>query len=297
MRILVCSKRDLTSLIVLNDLLARLDAIPGCRLGLLLAERTRKIEITSPELNLVKLFERDLPFGFVFPLLERAQAQEGAELAPLGSLIRRYRMEAAVAHSMRDEATLDFIRRFRPDLILSVRFSFIFGRQLVSLPTHGVLNVHPGALPRYGGLYPHVHSVLGGEDQLGCTVHWIVDEGIDTGPVVAQGAVSIDAGRSAFAHNLDSHLLGNRLLVDVVRAVHRGEAPRGVAQDLSRRGYYTYPTQSELDRFRHLGFSLFSGDEYLGWLRRFGTLDLAVPQLSGLLEAAPYGMSVGAVSA
>src|SRR3546814_6750702 len=102
MRILVCSKRDLTSLIVLNDLLARLDAIPGCRLGLLLAERTRKVEVTSPELNLVKLFERDLPFGLVFPLLERTQADDSAELAMLGPLIRRHRLEAAVARSMKD---------------------------------------------------------------------------------------------------------------------------------------------------------------------------------------------------
>ena len=50
MRILVCSKRDLSSVVILNDLLERLTQLPAVALSLMLAERTRPVETIVPEL-------------------------------------------------------------------------------------------------------------------------------------------------------------------------------------------------------------------------------------------------------
>lgn len=272
MRILICSKRDLTSVVVLNDLLQRLGALPDCRFGLLLAERTRQTETVIPELAQIKFYERDLPFGVVFPLLDAADPDR-PDLLTLKALIRHHRMPTAVVRSMRDAATREMIEAFRPDLILSVRFSFIFRPDLIELPRCGVLNIHPGRLPGYAGLYPHFHSMMAGEPALGCTVHRIVDAGIDTGPVVAEGSVPIDPGRSAFDHNLDSHLLGNRLAVGIIAGLLEGRQHDGEPQDLSHRRYNTYPTPDDLAAFRARGFSLFDVDAYLTLLRRFGLPD------------------------
>ena len=54
MRILVCSKRDLSSVVILNDLLGRLTEVAGVSIALMLAERTRRVETVVPELVRMK---------------------------------------------------------------------------------------------------------------------------------------------------------------------------------------------------------------------------------------------------
>jgi methionyl-tRNA formyltransferase len=161
---------------------------------------------------------------------------------------------------------------FQPDLILSVRFSFIFPPSFIVLPRLGVINVHPGALPGYAGLYPHFHSMLAGEKTLGCTVHF-VDDGIDSGAVLATGEVPIERERSAFGHNLASHLVGNRLVAEIVGELARGKRLRGRLQDRSRLRQHTYPTPEEFTEFEMKGFSLIDMREYIELLGRFGLFE------------------------
>lgn len=268
MNILICSKRDLTSVVILNDLLPRLAALPGVRLSLWLAERTRPVETRVPELVRMKFLERDLPFGLVFPLIDDQPALDQPELLTPERLAAAHRLPWRVVTDIRTPEIRHALTALMPDLILSVRFSFAFDRVAMALPRHGILNVHPGALPRFAGLYPHLHSMLEGETQLGCTVHR-VDEGLDSGPVLATGSIPIDPARSAFRHNLDSHLLGNRLLADIVARIAAGELPEGVPQDRAKLRYHTYPTAEEFARFAAAGLAVIHEAEYLDLLRRF----------------------------
>jgi phosphoribosylglycinamide formyltransferase-1 len=52
------------------------------------------------------------------------------------------------------------------------------------------MNVHPALLPAFPGLHAQRQALLSGVKLAGCTVHF-VDEGTDTGPVVAQAAVPV----------------------------------------------------------------------------------------------------------
>jgi folate-dependent phosphoribosylglycinamide formyltransferase PurN len=297
MRILLCSKRDLTSVVILNDLLARLRRIPDCVVYLMLAERTRKVETVVPELIHMKVFERDLPFAVLFPLIEgrKIGSQESAaaideaisrydlpldgfrrrpiapaeRLLTLNRLVERHRVPFQIVHRIEDNNLRVTAGAFQPDLILSVRFSFIFPRPFIALPRLGVINVHPGAVPGYAGLYPHFHSMLAGGKTLGCTVHF-VDDGIDSGAVLATGEVPIDPARSAFSHNLASHLVGNRLVAEIVEALAAGRRLRGTLQDRSRLRQHTYPTPEEFAAFEMKGLSLIDMTEYLDLLGRFG---------------------------
>ena len=270
MNILIFSKQDLTSTVLLNDLLPRLAALPGCRLRVILAERTRPVELVVPELMMMKHHERDLPFGTVFPEIDAdpAPLPPGRLMTP-NQLAAHYGIEITVARAMDDPVLLATIAEFAPELMISVRFSFLFPPEIIAMPRHGIINVHPGKVPEYAGLYPHFFSMLAGEASLGCTVH-LVEPGIDNGPVLASGEVPIVRGRSAFALNLDSHLLGNRLLAELIQKLLQGEAIEAVPQEKSRLKFNTYPTPPEFERFHASGLSLIDPAEYKDLLGRFG---------------------------
>lgn len=267
MNILICSKRDLTSTVFLNDLLERLAPLPGCRLRLVLAERTRPIETQVPELARMKLYERDLPFQVLFPLLE-AGPRPAALLTP-ARLAARYGIALSVVRGIRDPVFQKVLDDFAPDLILSARFSFLFPPELIAAPARGVINVHPGRVPDYAGLYPHFFAMLAGERTHGCTVH-MVDRNIDGGAILAEGEVPITPALTAFALNLESHLLGNRLVTDVILSWLKGHGTQAVPQRQSKLKSNTYPTAAEFEKFRSAGLSLINADEYLDILRRFG---------------------------
>ena len=300
MRILVCSKRDLSSVVILNDLLGRLTEVPEVSIAVMLAERTRPVETVVPELVRMKALERDLPFGVFFPLIDgRSTSREAAELAlaeimprdevsealaesrpgpaarslhTLDGLTDHFRLSYRVVRDLKEPSLLAAVRLFAPDVILSVRFSFRFAPDFIAGARLAAINVHPGRLPDYAGLYPHFHSMLAGERSHGCTVH-LIDEGIDSGPVLASGEVAILPGRSAFANNLESHLLGNRLVVDIMKGLVAGEVPTGKPHHGQPVHQHTYPTPKEFHAFHMKGLSLIHLREYVDYLRRFGLFD------------------------
>ena len=306
MRILVCSKRDLSSVVILNDLLERLTQLSGVSIALMLAERTRPVETIVPELIRMKALERDLPFGVFFPLIEGRSTSSPAAMRALGEIIRPAELSDALAaprpaaavkslltldplmacyglsyrivRGLNDPDVLAAVARFAPDVILSVRFSFRFPPAFVAEARLAAINVHPGRLPDYAGLYPHFHSMLAGEPSLGCSVH-LIDEGIDSGPILTAGEVPILAGRSAFANNLDSHLLGNRLVVGILERSIGGNRPAGQAHNGRQLKQHTYPTPEEFRAFHTKGLSLIDLREYVVILQRFGFFD-EVPGLA-----------------
>ncbi len=56
-----------------------------------------------------------------------------------------------------------------------------------------ILNIHPSLLPSFPGLHAQKQALDHGVKIAGCTVHW-VDEGLDSGPIIAQAAVPVLPG-------------------------------------------------------------------------------------------------------
>jgi methionyl-tRNA formyltransferase len=210
-------------------------------------------------------------------------------LFTLDRLTEHYGLSCTIVRGLKDPAVVAAAKAFAPDLVLSVRFSFRFQPEFLAPAKLGAINVHPGRLPDYAGLYPHFYSMLAGEPSLGCSVHQI-DEGIDSGPMLAAGEVPIGAGQSAFAVNLDSHLLGNRLIVEIVERLLDGGRLAGRAHEPGALKQHTYPTPQEFRAFQMKGLSLIDLREYVGILRRFGFCD-ELPALANGDQLPHYGSS------
>jgi methionyl-tRNA formyltransferase len=164
------------------------------------------------------------------------------------------------------------------DLAISIRFSHLFPEALIEVPRHGILNVHPGSLPRYAGLYAPMRQMADGQAQIGCTVHWI-DAGIDTGPVVARGAIAVERERSLIWHVCHSYDRGVDAVLDIVGDLRAGRRPAGQAQDNRERHYHRLPSAVEFEAFRDQGFQLVGVADYEELLAQYGTPPLGAGDL------------------
>jgi phosphoribosylglycinamide formyltransferase 1 len=89
-----------------------------------------------------------------------------------------------------DAALVQRLRGFAPDLIVSAGFMRILGPSVVQAFPRQIINTHPALLPQFPGAHAVRDTLAAGVQQTGCTVH-IIDEGVDTGEVIAQEVVPI----------------------------------------------------------------------------------------------------------
>ena len=86
--------------------------------------------------------------------------------------------------SLRDPELVAEIAALHPDLGVLADYGQIVPRELLDLPPHAILNVHPSLLPRHRGASPIRATIAAGDTRTGVAI-MRMDEGLDTGPVVA----------------------------------------------------------------------------------------------------------------
>lgn len=90
----------------------------------------------------------------------------------------------------REPAAIESLRSLAPDLFVVAAYGLILPRAVLEIPLYGCINVHASLLPAWRGASPISAAILSGSDVTGVTV-MLMDEGMDTGPALAQGAVEI----------------------------------------------------------------------------------------------------------
>ena len=108
------------------------------------------------------------------------------------------------------------------DLIVVAAYGKIIPPEVLAIPTHGCVNVHPSLLPRHRGPSPVATAILEGDEYTGTSI-MLLDEGMDTGPILASRSASING--SATTGDLTEHLfqLGAELLSEVLPRWTGGE--------------------------------------------------------------------------
>lgn len=94
-----------------------------------------------------------------------------------------------------DQALLDSVQAWNPDLLVSAGFMRILSENFVESFPNQILNSHPALLPLFPGAHAVRDALAAGATTTGCTIHF-VDAGVDTGPVVAQESLDVHPGES-----------------------------------------------------------------------------------------------------
>ena len=122
------------------------------------------------------------------------------------------------------------------DVAVVAAYGLILPRAVLDAPRHGCLNIHASLLPRWRGASPIQHAVWHGDAQSGVGIMQM-EEGLDTGPVLAERAVAI--GDATTAQTLHDALAaaGAELIVATLGRIAAGDYPVPAPQDESRATY------------------------------------------------------------
>ena len=104
------------------------------------------------------------------------------------------------------------------ELVCLAGFLRLVKQPLLEAFPNRVLNIHPSLLPAYPGLESWKQALAAGEQESGCTVHY-VDEGMDTGPTILQESVPIEAGDTAESLHQRIQVVEHRLYPEAIRTV------------------------------------------------------------------------------
>ncbi|NBV75658.1 MAG: methionyl-tRNA formyltransferase [Methylococcaceae bacterium] len=134
----------------------------------------------------------------------------------------------------------EFLRRMREsgsDMFVSMSFNQIFGKEILKIPSAGTINCHAGKLPFYRGRNVLNWALINDEKEFGITVHY-VDEGIDTGDILAQKCFPITDEDNYASLLSTAHQECAIILYETINLLRLGTATRTRQSDIHPVGFY-----------------------------------------------------------
>lgn len=151
------------------------------------------------------------------PALERARAAGIATAAfPLGAHADRVARDLAVA---------DWVAEQGAELVVLAGYMALLTPAFLARFPDRVVNVHPSLLPAFPGIRAIEQALEHGVKVTGVTVH-LVDEGVDTGPILLQRALPMPDTRDPAAVRAALQPLEHELLPEAVRLIAAGRVRR-----------------------------------------------------------------------
>ncbi|HEX4464187.1 MAG TPA: phosphoribosylglycinamide formyltransferase [Solirubrobacterales bacterium] len=148
------------------------------------------------------------------PAIERARAAQ----IPVGLFAR----EDFADRETRDATMADWIEERGANLIVLAGYMQLLSGAFVERFRNRIVNVHPALLPAFPGLDAIGQALAAGADVTGVSVHF-VDEGVDTGPVIAQREVDVPVDRDRGALELAIRTVEHQLYSEAIRMIAAGK--------------------------------------------------------------------------
>jgi methionyl-tRNA formyltransferase len=155
-----------------------------------------------------------------------------------------------LSQSINAPKSLDEIKAFNPDILISIAGNEIYKRSLIDLAPKGCLNLHTAPLPRYRGLMPTFWVLRFRETQTAVSI-FLVDESIDSGPIVVQKTVEIDDMTQDQLIRVTKRI-GMEGIAEALDIMEETE-PKLIENDAEQASYYGFPTANDVKAFRDVG--------------------------------------------
>ena len=277
MRIAFLANRDIHSNFALNILTNKLS---HHSMTIYLSDHVGKKRSDFIELNQLRFIEQALFNDIVFSAIEKSPSalkrfltfhelgdQTGNGVIPLNEI--------------NSNDGIEKLQSSDPDLIVSIRYGTIIQSAVIAIPRFGILNLHSGILPQYRGVMATFWAMLNSDKHIGCTLHYIIDGTIDTGPIVSIYQKKRNAKIDYFTNVIGLYPSGCELIIKAVKIIESGES----LEQKSVKGeshYYTFPKGQEISRFKQKGYALFNEASLINFVKKYYCYELTVEQLGYL---------------
>nr|POF17927.1 methionyl-trna formyltransferase [Quercus suber] len=214
------------------------------------------------ELKELAFFERQLLPNHISPFIESTGTDDTPCLS-VNQLSSRYGILVQPVVNVNDLSFLDELQSHHIDVGMSIRCYQKFGLDIIKFfqsPRHGLLNLHPGALPQYRGVMTMIRAMANGEHNFGFSLHSI-NEDWDAGSLIDIQTGPIQKGTAMLTNLIDLHEVGIRVANDAFEKIARGGELPAVPQDEEQKGYYSFPTVEELEDYRKRGLKIVDAEE------------------------------------
>lgn len=167
--------------------------------------------------NLQSLLDAGLPVVAVASNKPGVKALERAERARVAASV--FQLEDFGSREERDLAMAEWLAVRGAEVVVCAGYMHLLTPAF--LDRFAAINVHPSLLPAFPGLDAVGQALAAGVPETGVTVHF-VDEGVDSGPILAQETVPIEEGDTAESLYERIRAVEHRLLPDAVRVYLAG---------------------------------------------------------------------------
>jgi methionyl-tRNA formyltransferase len=116
-----------------------------------------------------------------------------------------------------------------PDLMVVVAYGLILPPAVLDIPVHGCWNIHASLLPRWRGAAPIQRAIEAGDAESGVCIMQM-DEGLDTGPVLAEVKIALEADETGGSLHDKLATAGADAIIDCVRALAAGTPKTALPQ-------------------------------------------------------------------
>jgi phosphoribosylglycinamide formyltransferase-1 len=164
--------------------------------------------------NLQTLIDAGLPIAAVASNKPGVRALERAETAGIPTSV--FDAGEYASREERDVALAEWLQSRGVELVVCAGYMHLFRKPFFDHYGGRIVNTHSAPLPDFPGAHPIEDVLAAGVDETAATVHY-VDEGIDTGPVIAAERVPVRAGDTVETLRKRVQAVEHRLLPKVVR--------------------------------------------------------------------------------
>lgn len=154
-----------------------------------------------------------------------------------------------VNDNINNNKNLDLIKKFEPDIILSLTANQIFKDSLLSIPKICSLNLHTSLLPSYRGLMPSFWVMKNNEKYSGVSV-FIIDKQIDTGNILCQSKFNIE-DLTHYELIKKSKKIGVECIISSIIKVLDNNF--SFIKNNYKNSYNKFPTRNDIKEFKKLG--------------------------------------------
>ena len=160
----------------------------------------------------------------------------------------------SIKNDINSAQTLNYLKKYEPDLLISLAANRIFKKELIELAAKGCLNLHTALLPEYRGLMPSFWVLKNNEKKTGVSV-FFVDEGIDSGPILVQKLIEI---KNISWVELIQHTkrIGMQAILEAIELIYNGDF-KLIENDHRKSSYYHFPQREDVKEFLKNGKKFF----------------------------------------